>query len=307
MAEEPAILNAGRNAVFLPAESQPDLHIVDRLIRERCPSFVDHWTWPMTRPVLYSLLGYRDARQMADHLQTLSGRESFDVLAQRLQFRLDIHGLDRLPEAGRLIVAANHPTGLADGIAVWDVLRRVRDDTVFFANADAVRVNPRFTDVVIPVEWLQEKRSPAKTRETLRQAGEAFAQEKCVVIFPSGKLAQLQDGVLREREWFSTVVGLAKKQNATIVPLNLRARNSRLYYFFARMNGELRDITLFHELLNKRRSSFAATFGPAISPADLTGSGTAVTEALRNYVAYALGETPDVTFSAYRSTLTEEG
>ncbi len=301
MADEPAIVKAGRNAVFLPAETRNDLHIVDRLIRERCPSFVDHWSWPVLRPVLYWMLGYRDARAMADQLQMLSGKESFDVLAERLDFRFDVKHLERLPARGRVIVAVNHPTGLADGIAVWDILKRVRRDIVFFANADAVRVNPHFTDVVIPVEWVKEKRSPAKTRETLRQAAEAFAEEKCVVIFPSGKLAQMQDGVLTERDWFSTVVGLARKQDAPVVPLNLRARNSRLYYFFSRLNAELRDITLFHELLNKQRSKFALTFGPLIEPDELQGSGVEVTEQLKRYVAYGLAGDPDSTFAAFRT------
>lgn len=301
MVDEPALMDAGRNAVFLPTESRTDLHIVDRLIRERCPSFVRHWTWPITRPALYGLLGYNRARAMADHMQTLSGRESFDALAQQLDFRIDIKGLENLPRQGKVIVAINHPTGLADGIAAWDILKRVREDILFFANADAVRVNPRFTDVIIPVEWLQEKRSPAKTRETLRQAGEAFSQDKCVVIFPSGKLAQLQEGQLVEREWFTTVVGLARKQKATLIPVNLKARNSRLYYFFSRVNGELRDITLFHELLNKRRSRFGATFGKPIPPEDLQGPGAETTAALRDYVAYALGENPMLSFRDYRN------
>ncbi|MEL6286999.1 MAG: hypothetical protein AAFQ18_12425, partial [Pseudomonadota bacterium] len=142
--------------------------------------------------------------------------------------------------------------------------------------------------------------SPVKTRETLRQAGEAFAQEKCVVMFPSGKLAQLRDGALQEREWFSTVVGLAKKQKARVIPLNLRARNSQLYYFLSKVNGELRDITLFHELLNKRRTRFAMTFGEAIEPEDLHGPGTEVTATLQDYVAYGLGEAPDLTFRQFR-------
>jgi len=184
------------------------------------------------------------------------------------------------------------------GIAVWDALRAVRKDIVVFANADAVRVNPRFTDVVIPVEWLMDKRSPAKTRETLRRAADAFAQEKCVVIFPSGKLARMVDGALWEQPWFTTVVGLARKQKAPICPLNVRARNSRLFYFFSKVNGELRDITLFHELLNKRRSRFDLTFGPLIHPDALAGPGQDVTDALKEFVAYELTGKPELTFPA---------
>jgi len=98
----------------------------------------------------------------------------------------------------------------------------------------------------------------------------------------------------------ATVVGLAKKQNAPILPLNLRARNSRLYYFFSRVNAELRDITLFHELLNKQRSRFALTFGPLIPPDDLKGPAGEVTEALKHYVAYGLAEDADRPFEGVR-------
>lgn len=295
MSDESAPI-AARTSVFLPDEVRSDLHIADELIQERCPSFVGHWSWPVTRPILYNLLGYQKARRMADHLMELNGEKSFDYLAEKLDMAITVDRLERLPETGRCIVAANHPTGLADGIAIWDVLRSRRKDIVVFANADAVRVNPRFTDIIIPVEWLMDKRSPAKTRETLRLAAEAFAQEKCVVIFPSGKLAKKVDGALTEQEWFTTVVGLAKKQSAPIVPVNLKALNSRLYYFFAKVNGELRDITLFHELLNKQGAPFHFTFGDMIEPSNLAGPGTEVTEALKQYVSYTLQDNPAAVF-----------
>lgn len=296
MSEKPISAALARNAVFLPEDVRTDLHIVDELIQERCPSFVSHWTWPAVRPFLYSILGYDRARSMADHVMTLNGEQSFDYLTELLQIQLNVDFAERLPETGRVIVACNHPTGLADGIAVWEALRAVRKDIVIFANADAVRVNPEFQDVIIPVEWVMDKRSPAKTRETLRQAAEAFAEEKCVVLFPSGKLAKMIDGRLTEQDWFSTVVGLARKQKAPVAPLNLKARNSRLYYLFSQINGELRDITLFHELLNKKRARFDLAFGPLIAPDALKGPGVEMTDALKSHVAYTLAEDPHAEF-----------
>ncbi len=281
-------VSAPASAFLAAEEKKDDRHIVDVLIEERCPKLRSNWSWPLVRPALYKLLGYRRARGMADEIVQLNGRDSFDLLSRQLDFQLDVEGLERLPEDGRLIVAANHPTGLADGVAVWDLLKRVREDIIFFANADAVRVNPRFQDVIIPVEWVAEKRTPAKTRETLKRAAEAFAEEKCVVIFPSGRLASKVDGQLVEKDWFSTVVGLARKQNAPILPLNLDAWNSRLYYFFSQMNGELRDITLFHELLNKRGAEVRMTFGQMIQPEELEGDTGELTEKWKHHVAYGL-------------------
>lgn len=283
-------------SAFLPEQERSDVHIVDVLIEERCPRLRASPAWPLARPLLYSILGYEKARRMADELVQLTGRESFDRLSKQLAFDISVGGLDRLPARGRCIIAANHPTGLADGIAVWDLLKQKRDDIVFFANADAIRVNPRFEDVIIPVEWVAEKRSPAKTRETLKRAAAAFAEEKCVVIFPSGRLALRKEGQMIEKEWFPTVVGLARKQNAPVIPLNLDARNSALYYLFCDLSDELRDITLFNELLNKRGSQFRMTFGETIPPAALAGDPVALTEALKAHVAYALLENPDARF-----------
>lgn len=283
-------------AAFLPETERTGVHIVDVLIEERCPGLRASPAWPLARPLLYSILGYGKARRMADELRQLSGRESFDQLSGQLAFDISINRLDRLPETGRCIVAANHPTGLADGIAVWDALKKKRDDVVFFANADAVRVNPRFEDVIIPVEWVQDKRSPAKARETLKRAAAAFAEEKCVVIFPSGRLARREGGQMIEKDWFPTVIGLARKQAAPIVPLSLDARNSRLYYLLCGLSNELRDITLFHELLNKRGAKFEMTFGATIPPGALEGDAAALTEALKAHVSRALLDNPDAPF-----------
>lgn len=292
---------ASTQAAFLAELEASDDHIVDRLIKERCPSFVAHWSWPVVRPMIYTILGYDRARRTADYLQTLNGGDSFDHLTQELAVDLTLDAIERMPKTGRLVVAANHPTGLADGVAVWDALRRVRRDIVFFANADALRVNPGFSDVLIPVEWVLDKRSPAKTRETLRLAKEAFADEKCVVIFPSGKLAKKIDGVLTEQDWMPTVVSLARKHKAPVQPLNITAKNSGLYYTLAKLNGELRDITLFHELLNKKGSPFKMTFGPLIETERLDGDVNALTLALREYVSTHLAAGPETEFVPEKS------
>jgi putative hemolysin len=283
--------------LFLGAE-RADKHIVDTLIEERAPTMAAHPSWPLVRPVLHTLLGYPRAVHMADTLSPLSGREAFEYLQQELALKLDISGLDRLPQHGRAIVAANHPTGLADGVAVYDLLMRRRQDLIFFANADALRVNRQFEDIIIPVEWVMDKRTMGKTRETLRRAGEAFEAERCVVLFPSGRLARWHEGSLREQDWFSTVVSLARKQKAPIAPLHVSARNSKLYYLFCNLSKELRDITLFHELLNKKGSRFNLMFGPLIQPEQLEGDPQAVTDRLKEYVAYTLKDDPDRPFGA---------
>jgi putative hemolysin len=153
-----------RLTAFIDPEKS-DAHIVDILIEERCPSFVKHMTWPIVRPVLYTLLGYNKAIRWADDIKKLkSGAECFAYLDKALELSVTTRGLDHVPRTGRSVIVSNHPTGLADGSIALAALMPVRKDIEIMANADACRVNLRFADVIIPVEWVQDKRTIAKTR-----------------------------------------------------------------------------------------------------------------------------------------------
>jgi putative hemolysin len=288
-------LDASLVAFINPETS--DEHIVDILIAERCPTFRRHWTWPLVRPALYGLLNYRKARAWADEIRPLnSGRECFEVLGRKMDLDIRARGLERVPARGRVVVLSNHPTGLADGNAALGALWKVRDDIEVMANADACRVNLRFAEIIIPVEWVGDKRSVAKTRETLRRTSAAMAGEKMLLVFPSGRLAEWYNGRLTDVAWFPTAVSLARKNRAPVVPLHMKAQNSWLYYRLCALNSELRDITLFHEVLNKQGETFELTFGPPIPPEHLQGNVEAVTDRLRRYVEEMLPDDPDRPF-----------
>ncbi len=297
---EPQASNDRGLAAFVDPEIR-DGHIVDIMIEERCPSWVGHWSWPAVKPVLFSLLGYRKALRWADQIKQLkSGQECFAFLDRVLDLRVTFTGMERVPHTGRAVIVANHPTGLADGSIVLAALRSTRTDIEIMANADACRVNPHFAEVIIPVEWVQDKRSMTKTRETLRRTSAAFANERVLLIFPSGALAQMRKGRLTDEPWHQTAVTLARKNKAPITPLHVGGRNSSLYYAFCGLNRELRDITLFRELLNKKGDRFHLTFGPQIPWEHLEGDPQAVTEKLRTYVDTILPEDPDRPFEPLR-------
>ena len=98
----------------------------------------------------------------------------------------------------------------------------MRPDIAIFTNRDAIRVNPRLSDFLIPVEWREDLRDRAKMKETLRLTSRAFAEERAVVIFPSGRIAYWAEGKLNERPWMSSAVTLARKQGLPVLPVNVR-------------------------------------------------------------------------------------
>ena len=272
-------------------------HIADILIAERGEKIVNSRWWPLLRPLLYRILRYDDAVRMADELAPLSAQAAMAYVSRLLSIDLDVTGLDRIPANGAFIVAANHPTGIADGVAVYDSLTRVRPDIAIFTNRDAIRINPRLSEFLIPVEWREAFRDRTKMRETLKLSSRAFSEGRGVVIFPSGRIAYWKDGRLNERPWQSSAITLARKQNVPIVPVNVESRNSGLFYWFANWNTELRDMTVFHELLNKRGKTFRLRFGHPIPQERFAeGDATTVTERLQEHVVERIAENPDAEF-----------
>jgi len=273
-------------------------HICDVLIAERAPRLTRSAAWPVIRPFLYRLLNYRHAVRMADAVRPLSGTEALEYMSDLLDLKVSVMNPGRIPSEGRCIVVANHPTGIADGIAVFDAIRARRTDAVFFANADALRVSPRLGEAVIPVEWVVEKRTREKTRATLMAAKAAFEAERCLVMFPAGRLARVaRDGSVTDPDWAPTAASLARKYDAPVVPIHVAGPNSRLFHAFDRVSQELRDVTLFHELLNKKRKRFFLKVGKPIPPMRLDIDAARATYALKAFTERVLPSQPDADFA----------
>ncbi|MBU2379457.1 MAG: 1-acyl-sn-glycerol-3-phosphate acyltransferase [Alphaproteobacteria bacterium] len=281
-----------------PAPARRGDHVVDVLIAERAPRLTGSMVWPLMRPGLYALLGYGKARRMADAIASLSGQAALDHVSNLLDLKVSSLNLERLPATGRCLVVCNHPTGIADGIAVYDAIKKRRADAIYFANADAIRVSPRLDEVIVPVEWVVDKRTRQKTRATLDAAKAAFEAERCVVMFPAGRLARAgKDGTLTDPEWAPTAASMARKYAAPVVPIHVTGPHSTLFHLFNRVSPELRDITLFHELLNKRKKPFRLMVGKPIPHTRIDVDAGRATYGLKAFVERVLPSQPDADFA----------
>ena len=275
------------------ARRTPEPHIIDTLIAERAPRLTGSPAWPLVRPLVHRMLDYRKARRMAETIRRLGGRAALDHVSGLLALKVSVAGLEHLPAADRCVIVANHPTGIGDGVAVYDALKARRPDIVFYANADAHRVCRRFDEVLIPVEWVEEKRSRERMRVTLAMTREAMEAERALMIFPAGRLAvKDNEGRLTDPPWMASAVSIARKYGAPIVPVHVTGPWSTLFHLFDRRWKEMRDITLFHELLNKKGRAFSLIVGAPIDPESLPGDAGEATEALKRYVERDLQTDP---------------
>ncbi|MEM1130246.1 MAG: 1-acyl-sn-glycerol-3-phosphate acyltransferase [Pseudomonadota bacterium] len=262
---------------------------IDPLIEERAPwLYAGHpWSAP-SRFVLTRMLGYNRTIALGERFREMPTPEIMRILGDMLARDLEVKGLENLPRQGAALIVANHPTGIADGIILNTVLSEVRNDAFVYANSDILRILPQFESMIAPVEWRLEKRSHTKTRETMAYTRRAVDEGRIGVIFPSGRLAKRRGLRLFERDWMASAAMIARKFELDVIPVNIRARNSVLFYLFDLIHPTLRDITLFHETLNKDRQPYRITIGEPISPKSLPTKSEAGIEMLRR-ATLALG------------------
>ena len=269
------------------------IHPIDEIIEERCPKLMSNrFLWSVIKPIIFKIFKYRAAKNITDDISNVSGLECFTYLTNLLKFNLDIRNIELVPKNGPIILAGNHPTGLTDGIVMFEVMKDRRPDYTLYANIDMIKLSKGFEDIIIPVDWNDDNKNITKSKEILKRTKETLGEGKCLLIFPSSRLSKRKGLKLFERPWLSTVVKLSKKYNAPIIPFHMNGHNSLFYYFLDIFNEELKNISLFSELVNKEEFKYTITFGHQIDPLNINGDIDKETSRIQNHVEFALGNPP---------------
>ena len=230
-----------------------ELHPIDQIIEERCPKLMrNKFFWSLVRPTIYKVFKYQTAKNITDDISNKSGYGCFEYLTNLLNFNLEIKNLNNIPKKGPIILAGNHPTGLTDGIVMFEVLKDRRPDYTLYANIDMIKLSKGFEDIIIPVDWNEKNKTAQKSREILKRTKMTLNKGNCLLVFPSSRLSKRVGLKLIERPWLNTIIKLSKKYNAPIIPFHMTGHNSLFYYFLDIFNEELKNISLFSELVNKK-------------------------------------------------------
>lgn len=256
--------------------------VIDELIAERAPWYFEAGVpQSVMRLCLNGLLDYKNTVELANTLVNNSAEQIFTDIGCQLSKNVQVSGIQNIPSHGPALIVCNHPTGIADGLILHNVLLARRYDVYFFANRDITRVFPQMESMIAPVEWRPEKRRHTDMRHLMQYVRDAKAEGKLGIIFPSGRLAKRVGLNLVERPWMASAAMIARKFKLPVVPVHISARNSLLFYLFDLIHPTLRDITLFHETLNKDKFPFDIHIGKAVGWSELDPKSDIAIEQLK--------------------------
>jgi putative hemolysin len=216
------------------------------------------------------------AREFDEFLARIlsSGRPDFFTCAReegQLSSSWDDGCLARIPRQGPLVVMANHPHGLADGIVAMDFLLRARPDALVVGNKWLAQI-PGIRPWLIEVNPFDPDQADLGNLAGTRRILSHLKAGGCILTFPAGEVStlSLKHRAVLDPVWSPQVVRLARRANASIVPLHLSGGNSRLFHSLGLMHPKVRTIMLLREFLSHRGKVIHLRTAKAVTPAQLT-------------------------------------
>ncbi|MEM6905441.1 MAG: lysophospholipid acyltransferase family protein [Pseudomonadota bacterium] len=167
----------------------------------------------------------------------------------RIDLRTPTEEIARIPATGPVIVVANHPHGLVDGMMLAELIGEVRDDYKILTRSLLTGVD-EVAQYMIPVPFPHEEDSFKKSLDMRKAAMQHLESGGVVVVFPSGSVAASETmwGPAVEAEWNPFTAKLIQRSGAAVVPVKFPGQNSRWYQIANQISPTLRQGLLIHEV-----------------------------------------------------------
>lgn len=226
-----------------------------------------------------------------------AGRDFWQVMVERYGLSLEVTGgsLDSIPRTGPLVLVANHPYGILDGLMMGHILSHVRGD--FRILAHRVFRKARDLDrVILPISFDETKEAVALNVETRKAALSYLAEGGAIGVFPGGTVSTAVKPFGRPMDpgWRSFTAKMIAKSDAVVVPIFFEGANSRLFQIASHLHYTLRMALLIKEFRARIDEPVRVVIGEPI-PRSRIDAHRGETKAMMDFLrreTYALSPKP---------------
>ncbi len=199
-------------------------------------------------------------------------RDALDMIGTRLEIAAPADWQASVPD-GPLVLLANHPFGIGDGIAILSIAERMGRPYRVLINAEFMRV-PEIEALALPIDFAETKKALAANLKTRNEARRLLKEGVTLVIFPAGGVATAEDpfGKAEELPWKLFAARLIQQSGATVLPVHFEGQNSALFHFISRYSLSLRLSLLVLEFRHQIGASIRARVGLPVSWAEIAAA-----------------------------------
>jgi putative hemolysin len=204
--------------------------------------------------------------------EVVEGRDFWQVLVERYGLSLEMVGgsLENIPRTGPLVLIANHPYGILDGLMMGHILSSYRGDFRILAN-NVFKKAQELNRVILPVSFDDTKEAVKENLNTRKEALSYLSEGGAIGIFPGGTVSTAAKPFSHPMDpgWRSFTARMIAKSDATVVPIYFDGHTSRLFQIASHLHVNLRMGLLIKEFKKRVDTPVRIVVGEPIPRADL--------------------------------------
>jgi len=192
------------------------------------------------------------------------GIEFADAILKEFSVNIKVHGIENISKEGKYIIAANHPLGGLDGMALMSEIGKIRTDLLFPVN-DLLMNLPQLKQLFVPIN------KHGKNTENHKILHDAFSSNSIILYFPAGLVSRKNKGEIKDLEWKKTFITIAKKYQRDVIPTFIDGKNSNFFYNLSQIRRKLgikaniEMLYLVDEMYRQKNKTINIVFGNPIS------------------------------------------
>ncbi|MDA7965979.1 lysophospholipid acyltransferase family protein [Ruegeria sp.] len=259
------------------ADDSPDQgEVYDRRTLTYANSFDDAWTSTAIRAIEWctgKLTILRMVNRFEKQNEHYRGQKFWGgaLRIMGIDLTTPAEQIARIPKDGPVIVVANHPHGMVDGMIFAELIGRVRSDYRILTRSVLTGLDEAATSFMIPVPFPHDPEAQTKMLEMRAKTMDHLKDGGVVALFPSGVVMSSDDwfGPAIEREWNVFTAKMIRRSGARVVPIFFPGSNSRWYQIANRISPILRQGLLLHEIVRSCNRPQSPVIGDPISEEDM--------------------------------------
>ncbi len=167
-----------------------------------------------------------------------------------------------LPEDRGVVMIANHPFGIGDGVAALALAEQLGRPYRVLINNDLLRV-PEVRPYALPIDFSETREAVEMNLRSRAEARKLLRDGVTMVIFPSGGVATAANpfGKAEELPWKTFTARLVQLAEAAVLPVFFEGQNSVLFHMVSRLSLTLRLSLLVSEFRYMPGSTFKVHVG----------------------------------------------
>jgi putative hemolysin len=196
------------------------------------------------------------------------GENFWQAAINKLKLRIDLNeeAIGEIPATGPVIVVANHPFGVLDGLMICWLVARIRPDFKVLTNALLNRAE-EIKPFLLPIDFEETKAALETNIKTRAEAKALLERGGALVIFPGGTVSTTPSILARKAkdpEWKTFTARMIIQGRAPVVPVYFDGQNSRLFQIASHISMTLRLSLLFKEVHDRIGETLTVRVGKRI-------------------------------------------